>query len=52
MKSKTYYRIRTGVRVLFWSSLLLGIYTVATHVNWVGDHYCWGTIEQCFLENK
>lgn len=49
MRSKTYYRVRTAVRALFWSLLLLGIYYLATHINWVGDHYCFGTIDQCYF---
>jgi hypothetical protein len=28
---------------------LIAIYYVATHLNWVGDGYCWGTINKCYL---
>jgi len=52
MKSKTYYRVRTGVRILFWSALAVGTYYLATHINWVGDRYCFGTIDQCYLGGK
>jgi hypothetical protein len=52
MRSKTYYRVRTAVRILFWSALAVGTYYLATHINWVGDHYCFGTIDQCYLGGK
>ena len=48
-KSKTYYQIRKVVRLVFWGALLIGIYYVATHLNWVGDGYCWGTMDKCYL---
>lgn len=48
-KSKTYYQIRKVVRLAFWGALLIGIYYVATHLNWVGDGYCWGTMDKCYL---
>ena len=48
-KSKTYYQVRKVVRLVFWGALLIGIYYVATHLNWVGDGYCWGTMDKCYL---
>jgi len=39
---------RTIVRALFWGALLVGAYILATHINWVGDGYCWGTIDKCY----
>jgi len=50
MRSPTYYKVRTMVRALFWTGVLLGIYYLATHINWVGDGFCWGTISECFFE--
>ena len=48
-KSKTYYQVRKVVRLVFWGALLIGIYYVATHLNWVGDGYCWGSMDKCYL---
>jgi len=44
-----YYQIRKVVRLVFWGALLIGIYYVATHLNWVGDKYCWGSMDKCYL---
>jgi hypothetical protein len=48
-KSKTYYQVRKVVRLVFWGALLAGVYYIATHLNWVGDGYCWGTMDKCYL---
>lgn len=48
-KSKNYFRVRKVVRLVFWGALLIGIYYVATHLNWVGDGYCWGSMDKCYL---
>jgi hypothetical protein len=48
-KSKSYYRIRKMVRVMFWTGLLVALYYIATHLNWVDDGYCWGTMEKFYL---
>jgi hypothetical protein len=50
-KSKNYFIVRRVVRLVFWGALLAGTYYLATHINWVGDGYCWGTIEACYLED-
>jgi hypothetical protein len=52
MKSKRYYQVRTAVRILFWSAIVVGIYYLSTHITWVGDHYCWGSIDQCYFGGK
>ncbi len=26
------------------------IYYLATHINWAGEGFCWGTINECLLE--
>ena len=49
-KSKSYYKVRKVVRLVFWGALLAGIYYLSTHINWVGDGYCWGSMEKCYLE--
>ena len=49
MKSKNYYRVRRGVRLIFWGVFLAGVYYVATHLNWTGEGYCWGSMAQCYL---
>lgn len=48
-KSKNYFIVRKMVRLVFWGALLAGVYYMATHLNWVGDGYCWGTIDKCYL---
>ena len=48
-KSKNYFIVRKVVRLVFWGALLAGVYYIATHLNWVGDGYCWGTIDKCYL---
>jgi hypothetical protein len=48
-KSKNYFIVRRVVRLVFWGALLAGLYYIATHLNWVGDGYCWGTMEACYL---
>jgi hypothetical protein len=48
MRSPNYYRVRRLVRLAFAISLLIGLYYLATHINWVGDGYCWGSIDKCF----
>jgi len=52
MRSKTYYKVRTAVRILFWSAIVVGIYYLSTHITWVGDHYCFGTIDTCYFGGK
>jgi predicted secreted protein len=48
MRSPNYYKVRRVVRITFALSLLAGLYYVSTHINWVGDGYCWGTIDKCY----
>lgn len=48
-KSKNYFIVRKVVRLIFWGALLAGVYYIATHLNWVGDGYCWGTMDKCYL---
>ena len=48
-KSKNYFIVRKVVRLVFWGALLAGVYYIATHLNWVGDGYCWGTMDKCYL---
>ena len=48
-KSKKYFIVRKVVRLVFWGALLAGLYYIATHINWVGDGYCWGSMEMCYL---
>lgn len=51
-KSKNYFIVRKVVRLIFWGALLAGVYYIATHLNWVGDGYCWGTMDKCYLGGK
>ena len=52
LRHKNYYRVRTVVRVIFWAGVLALTYTLATHINYTEDGYCWGTIQQCYLGGK
>jgi|FreactcultureFD7_1027221.scaffolds.fasta_scaffold01332_3 hypothetical protein len=52
MRTKNYYRIRLLVRIAFWSTLLIGITYIVGHINWVGDHYCWGSFDKCYGLNN
>ena len=36
------------VRAVAWLGGFIVIYILATHINWVGDGYCWGTIDKCY----
>ena len=48
MRLANYYRVRKAVRIAFALCLLIALYYVATRINWVGDGYCWGTIDKCY----
>lgn len=50
MRSPTYYKVRTMVRALFWIGVGAVIYYLATHINWTGDGFCWGTIAECLFD--
>lgn len=49
LRRKNYYRVRTVVRVMFWMGVLALTYTLATHINWTENGYCWGTLTECYL---
>jgi hypothetical protein len=42
---------KRGKRVRAVAILLSAVafYYVTSHVWWVGDHYCWGTMTECFF---
>jgi len=50
--SREFLIFRTICRVLFWGALAGGIFYAVGHINWVGDHYCWGSITKCYLGGK
>lgn len=52
LRHKNYYRVRTVVRVIFWASTAVLIYTLATHINYTEHGYCWGTITECYFGGK
>ena len=31
---------------------LYGAYELLGHIWWVDDHYCWGTMTECYSPNK
>ena len=49
LRHKNYYRVRTIVRVIFWTGVLALVYLVATHLNYTENGYCWGTMNECYL---
>lgn len=51
-KGKSFYQVRSIVRALFWLGLLAFTYLLATHINWTGEGYCWGTMDKCYGLDK
>jgi hypothetical protein len=49
MKTKRYYQVRFAVRVAFWLGMLALIMWGANHLNWMGDHYCFKTMTECYF---
>lgn len=49
-RSKKYLQIRKVVRISFWLLMLALIYFLATHINYTGDGYCFGSIDECYLK--
>jgi len=49
MRSNSYYKVRRVVRVIFWLSLLAGLYLIATRIWWNDGGLCIGTILECGL---
>lgn len=37
------------VRAVFIVGAVVVVWYVSGHVWWVGDHYCWGTMTECFF---
>ena len=31
---------------------LYGMYELVGHIWWVGDHYCWGEMTECYFPNE
>jgi len=45
-------RVTSRGKIVFTTMAIiavLAIYYLVSHINWVGDHYCWGTITQCYF---
>ena len=49
MRTKRYYQVRLGVRVLFWISVFASIMWGVDHLNWMGDHYCFESSIDCYF---
>jgi len=43
---------KRGKRVRAVAILLgiIAIYYITSHIWWVGDHYCWGDMIECYFE--
>lgn len=37
------------VRAVFILAAAIAVWYVMGHIWWVSDHYCWGTMTECFL---
>lgn len=40
------------VRAILILAAIVAVYYVTLNVWWVDDHYCWGSMTECFLEGK
>jgi hypothetical protein len=49
-RSKRYLQVRKVVRISFWLLSLVTIYFLATHINYTGDGYCFGSMDECYLK--
>jgi hypothetical protein len=47
MRSRTYYRIRLGVRVLFWLSVAALFWLISTRLWYTPGGYCVGDLISC-----
>jgi hypothetical protein len=45
-------KTKTIIRALFWGVVLLGLYYLSTHINYVDGHYCFNTIDACYGVNQ
>jgi hypothetical protein len=43
--SRNYYRVRTGVRILFWAAVAVSIWMLATHIWWTGSGWTWAATD-------
>ena len=49
MKTRRYYQVRFAVRVSFWIAVFALIMMGVNHLNWMGDHYCFKTMTECYF---
>jgi hypothetical protein len=49
MKTRRYYQVRFLARVAFWIGLFATVMFAANHINWMGDHYCFKTMVECYF---
>jgi hypothetical protein len=49
MKTQRYFQVRFVVRVLFWIGVFAAIMWAANHINWMGDHYCFKSMTECYF---
>ena len=47
MRSRTYYRVRLAVRVVFWLSVAGAVYLLSGFVWWTGEGICLGRMVNC-----
>lgn len=48
--SKRYLQVRKVARISFWLLTLATIYFLATHINFTGDGYCFGSMDECYFK--
>ena len=49
MRTKRYYQVRFAVRVAFWLGMLWAVLFAVDHLNWMGDHYCFDSMIECYF---
>lgn len=42
-------RVAFAIAVVLASMALWAMYQITGHIWWVGDHYCWGEMTECYF---
>jgi len=45
-------RRQRQLRAVLILAAIVAVWQVAGHLWWVDDHYCWGSMTECFSEGK
>lgn len=52
MRSPLYYLVRSIVRASLVLALVVGLFILVDHINWVGNGYCTKTMSECYKDGK